>query len=269
MKKYLLLCSILLLFIGSFSACGRNNAPQLPQAVILGAPIERFETAVAFWPGNEQLQAQIWAGLQVLSAEGVVSSLSHRYLGNSNALSIPPDRAAPLRLDEIAPRTLVIGISAEHAPFSFLDENGIAQGLNIALANALCQLFGWELEIVPVTWSMREFYLNSGNIDALWGASLTEQVRARLIHTPAFFTSEQVIITMSNSDITRLRDLQTAQIGVHEGSLSEYVAYQNIERLGTIMQYDTQRRLIWALENGRIAAIILDYHTARYLLTTQ
>ena len=265
MKKYLLLFLLLLLMIGTLSACSGDDEPYFPVPTIVGDAIQSFDVGVALWPGNELLRDQIWAGLQVLSAEGTVDMLSHRWLGD-RFLDVPPNGAALLPFGEIAARTLIVGVNSEMAPFSFLDEEGDFIGLDIDLANALCHLLGWQLMVVPVLWADREFHLNSGNIDALWSANFTESMLLRTIYTPAFWENEQVIVTMSNSGITRLRDLRESNIGVQEGSISEYAAYLNIERLGTIVQYDTQRRLVWAVETQRMPAMIIDYHTMRFMM---
>ena len=266
MKKCLLFFLLLLLMAATFSACGGDDEPYIPVPTIVGDAIQTFDVAVALWPGNELLRDQIWAGLQVLSAEGTVDRLSNRWLGD-RFLNVPPNGAALLPFGEIAPRALIIGVNPEMAPFSFLDAEDHFIGLDIELAEALCDLLGWELMIVPVHWADREFHLNSGNIDALWSANLTESMLRRTIHTPAFWENEQVIVTMSDSNITRQRDLREGYIGVQEGSISEYAAYLSVERLGTIVQYDTQRRLIWAVETQRMSAMVLDYHTVRFLMS--
>ena len=266
MKKCLLLFLLLLLMAGTFSACGGDDEPYIPVPTIVGDAIQSFDVGLALWPGNERLRDQIWAGLQVLSAQGVVDRLSHRWLGES-VLDIPPNGTALLPFGEILPRTLIIGVNPEMAPFAFLDAEGNFMGLDVDLAQALCELLGWELIVIPILWADREFHLNSGNIDVLWSANLTESMLRRTIHTPGFWENEQVIVTMSDANITRHRDLRESYIGVQEGSISEYAAYVNAERLGTIVQYDTQSRLIWAVETKRMPAMVLDYHTARFLMS--
>lgn len=264
-RKLFLLLIISSLLLASFSACGRNSDPAFSHPVIIGDPVGSFDVGIAFWPGNEQLQEQVWAGLQLLSAQGVVANLGTRWLG-ATSLHIPPSQTAVSRLETITPRTLIVGVNPESAPFSFYNEQGELIGLDVDLAQALCTLFGWELVVLPVPWSQREFYLNSGNIDLLLGANLTESVTRRLIYTPPIWENPQVIVTMSDSGIVRLRDTREQGLSVQEGSISEYVAYQNAERLGEIIQYDTQAGLISAFESGRASAILIDLHVANFLL---
>ena len=44
-----------------------------------------------------------------------------------------------------------MGIDAEYPPFSYLDDDGKYAGFDVEMCQAVCDQYGWELEIVPLT----------------------------------------------------------------------------------------------------------------------
>ena len=46
----------------------------------------------------------------------------------------------------IEDKTLIVGFDAEYPPYGYMDENGEYTGFDLELAQAVCDLEGWELE---------------------------------------------------------------------------------------------------------------------------
>mgnify|MGYP000547430154 CR=1 FL=1 len=49
----------------------------------------------------------------------------------------------------IEDKTLIVGFDAEYPPYGYMDENGEYTGFDLELAQAVCDLEGWELEKKP------------------------------------------------------------------------------------------------------------------------
>ena len=52
----------------------------------------------------------------------------------------------------IEDKTLIVGFDAEYPPYGYMDENGEYTGFDLELAQAVCDLEGWELEKKPINW---------------------------------------------------------------------------------------------------------------------
>ena len=61
-------------------------------------------------------------------------------------------------------KTFTIGFDAEYPPYGYMDENGEYTGFDLELAEAVCELEGWELVKKPINWDSKDMELNSGSI---------------------------------------------------------------------------------------------------------
>ena len=64
---------------------------------------------------------------------------------------------------------LIVGFDAEFPPYGYLDEEtNEYTGLDLDLAQAVCDYYGWELKKQPIDWDAKDMELNSGSIDCIW-----------------------------------------------------------------------------------------------------
>ena len=64
----------------------------------------------------------------------------------------------------IEDKTLIVGFDAEYPPYGYMDDDGEYTGFDLELAQAVCDLEGWELEKKPINWDSKDMELNSGII---------------------------------------------------------------------------------------------------------
>ena len=64
--------------------------------------------------------------------------------------------------------TFVVGFDAEYPPYGYMDDNGEYTGFDLELAQAVCDMEGWELTKTPIDWDSKDMELNSGSIDCIW-----------------------------------------------------------------------------------------------------
>jgi len=265
----LLLLAVLL--IGLLTACGGDDVLYAAVPMMIDDPIITYELGIAVFRGNEVLRDQIWAALQVLSADGSVSQIARRWFGEDTSL-IPPDRYATRALEEVRPRTLIIGFDMFNVPMSFVNPQGVLSGFDIDLAQAVCDYFGWTLELLPIDWANREVELASANIDALWGGvSLTESIRERLLYTAPYMESSQVVVTMSDRDIQRVRDTRNRYLAFRPSTMGELALIENANfgnRLRASIPAETLTAALGALERGEVDAVLMDRWAADYFVRT-
>ena len=74
--------------------------------------------------------------------------------------------------------TFKMGIDAEYPPFSYLDDSGEYAGFDVEMCKAVCEMNGWDLEIVPVNWDFKLNSLDSGEHDCVWsGMTLLDSMK--------------------------------------------------------------------------------------------
>jgi len=263
----------LCLLSGILTACGGNSdVVTVPQPVILEEPVAVYGVGVAFQRGNTALRDQVWAALQVLSADGTVGQIARRWFGHDPTI-IPPDPHATGALEEMRERdTFIVGFDPSMAPMSFFDEDGVPIGFDLDLAQAVADYYGWVLTLHPIRWAEREKELASGNIDSLWGGvSLTDQIKTRLDHTEPYLESQKIVVTMSTAGIRNHRGLRGSTVAVMAGSAAEAALVENESfqtSLGEILLKDDLTAALDELAQGRIDGVLMDFVAAEFLLST-
>ena len=58
-------------------------------------------------------------------------------------------------------KTFTVGFDAEYPPYGYMDENGEYTGFDLELAQAVCDLEGWELVKKPISWDSKDMELDS------------------------------------------------------------------------------------------------------------
>jgi len=270
--RILLLFLVICLLLGTFTACGGSDSSSYGAVpMMIHDPVSTSELGIAVFRGNEVLRDQIWAALQVLSADGTVSQIARRWFGEDPTI-IPPNRYATLPLGEVRERTLIIGFDMASAPMSFVSPEGDLVGFGIDLAQAVCDYFGWTLELLPIDWTDREVELASANIDALWGGvHLTESVRERLRYTEPYMETSQIVVTMSDHRIRNLRNTRGRSLAFRAGTVSELALIENTSfanRLGESIPTDNLFVALHALEQGEVDAVLMDRWAADYYVRT-
>ena len=263
---------ICILLLATLSACSGEREAYVPVPVIVDDVLATYEVGITFHRGNALLRDQVWAALQVLSADGTVGRIAWHWFG-FDPTTIPPDAYATQALEEVRERVLIVGFDPASAPNSFFNDAGELVGFDIDLARAVADYFGWELELLPIQFADREFELASGNIDTLWGGvTLTDAIVGRLYYTAPYMESRQVLVTMSNSGVRNLRRMRGRTLGLLAGSAAELALEENTgfrDRLGTIDPRELLFSALIALEQGQVDAVLMDEAAALYFVVTR
>ena len=107
----------------------------------------------------------------------------------------------------IEDKTLIVGFDAEYPPYGYMDENGEYTGFDLELAQAVCELEGWELEKKPLNWDSKDMELNSGSIDCIWNGFTMNGREDEYTFSVPYVDNSQVIVVAEDSGIEKLTDL--------------------------------------------------------------
>ncbi|MCL2828840.1 MAG: transporter substrate-binding domain-containing protein [Oscillospiraceae bacterium] len=261
----------LVLLFAALTACSGTPDPGPPVPVAIEEAVDTVPFGIAFRQGNTALRDQVWAALQVLSADGTVGQIAQNWFGY-DPTTIPADPTATADLEDVRERRLIVGIDAAAAPMSYLDESGAFRGFDVDLARAAGDYFGWEVDFFPIAWTDREMELVSGNVDCIWGGlTLTDHILERMEHTESYMENRQVLLTMSHSGITNLRGMRGGTLALRQGSAAELALERNTgfrDQLEDIFPQECLALGLDALRRGLVDAVLMYETAARYYIRT-
>lgn len=115
----------------------------------------------------------------------------------------------------------IIGLDDTFAPMGYRDEAGELVGFDIDLANAMAEIYDWDISFQPIDWALKETELNSGNIDMIWnGYGVTPERLEKVAMSEPYIMSSQIVVSKDGSGIDTLSDLTDKTIATQSGSTS-------------------------------------------------
>ena len=209
---------------------------------------------------NDRVAEPVSAAMSVLAASGELSIYSTQWLGQ-DVITLRGSADALTALEEPPqPRTLIVGVEEDMIPLSYLRDGEYA-GMSVDIAKAIGRLLGWEIRIQPVSSQDLAAQLSSGNIDCALGFGV-ESVRADAYTLgECYMTSEVVLMTRTDNDVHRIKDLKGEKIGsVKDAAI--IAALQGNDKVvkyaESVTAYLSPTRCMNALNNGWCAAVAMD-----------
>lgn len=162
---------------------------------------------------------------------------------------------------------LVVGFDAEYPPYGYMDDNGEYTGFDLELAQAVCDIEGWELVKTPIDWDSKDMELNSGSIDCIWNGFTINGREEDYTFSDPYLDNRQVFVVNSDSDIQSSADLAGKIVEVQADSSAEAALNDNTELSGTFGTMQTvpdYNTAMMDLEQGAVDAIAMDEVVAAY-----
>ncbi|RPA59105.1 ABC transporter permease subunit [Aerococcus agrisoli] len=175
--------------------------------------------------------------------------------------------------EDTSGETYVIGLDDTFAPMGFRDADGNIVGFDIDLAEAVADLYGWELEYQPIDWAMKETELNSGNIDMIWnGYGITPEREEMVLFSEPYIESGQVVISKKGSGIEQISDLVDKTIATQSGStaltfMQEWPDDTYSKLASEPVLYPSYNEVFADLDADRVDAVYAGEIYSRYTLT--
>lgn len=217
---------------------------------------------IAFRKGDK-LQQFVSAAMQELASTNTLRSLSIKWFGE-NLVNIKGDADALADLGEETPQRFVtVGIDVGNVPMSYIANDGYL-GFDIDLITFICGYLGWGVTFYPIDITDAEIELNAGNIDIAMAVSEAD-LDSGFDYSPAYLTSQYVLVTRSGSNIHRRSGLKGKTLGV--AVADEDVLYQNqgfVDDLGSVIYQTNTDGLFNALMLGDVDGILVSSVVAAY-----
>ena len=170
-----------------------------------------------------------------------------------------------------------VGFDAEYPPYGYMDENGEYTGFDLELAQAVCDLEGWELEKKPINWDSKDMELNSGSIDCIWNGFTMNGREDDYTFSVSYVDNSQVIVVAEGSGIESLSDLAGKVVGVQAASAaldllqSEEEGGQKAlaDTFGSLNEFADYNTAFTELQAGALDALAIDIGVAKYQLNSR
>lgn len=171
--------------------------------------------------------------------------------------------------------TFTVGFDAEYPPYGYMDDNGEYTGFDLELAQAVCDMEGWELVKTPIDWDSKDMELNSGSIDCIWNGFTMNGREDDYTWSDPYCDNSQVIVVAKDSGITTLADLAGKTVGVQAASaaldvLSDEEQQKSLaDTFGTLQQFSDYNSAFTELMAGSLDAIAIDIGVANYQIESR
>lgn len=167
---------------------------------------------------------------------------------------------------------LVIGIDDKFAPMGFRDEDNKIVGFDIDYATAAAEKMGTEVKFQPIDWKTKEAELSSGRIDLIWnGYTITDERKEKVLFTKPYLKNAQVVVTLADSKLTKLDDLEDKVVGLQTlSSASDALNASPVKDIvKEVTEFSDNVQALTDLKSGRLDAVIIDEIVINYYMTKE
>lgn len=170
-----------------------------------------------------------------------------------------------------------VGFDAEYPPYGYMDDNGEYTGFDLELAQAVCDLEGWELVKKPINWDSKDMELNSGSIDCIWNGFTMNGREDDYTFSESYVDNSQVIVVAEDSGIDTLDALAGKVVGVQAASAALELLQSEEEggqkeladTFGSLNEFADYNTAFTELQAGALDALAIDIGVAKYQIKSR
>lgn len=158
---------------------------------ILDEPFAKEEYAIAVSKENTELKEKINDALKQLKEDGTLDSIIANYIGDDTKGKSP--YKSPENTDRSNGK-LIMATNAAFEPYEFVENDKIV-GIDVDMAQAVCDILGMELEIEDIEFDSIITEVQTGKAQiGVAGMTVTEDRLKNIDFTDPYTTAKQVII---------------------------------------------------------------------------
>ena len=152
------------------------------------------------------------------------------------------------------------------------DTTEYANGYDILTAQKICDKYGWELEVVRLSWDGLIPAVQSGTVDAIIaGQSMTAERAKQVDFAGPYLYANIVAMTKADSayaSATSVTDLKGAKCTSQSGTIWYETCLSQIPDASIQSAADTAPTMLLSLETGTVDVIVTDMPTAQGAVKT-
>ena len=167
--------------------------------------------------------------------------------------------------------TLTMGSSCDFPPYEYYhDETGEIVGIDVEIAQAVCDKLGYELKIEDMQFDSIIAAVVSGKVDfGMSGFTVTEERKQNVDFSTSYTTAKQSVLVPADTTITTVDDLFNVEneynIGVQIGTTGDLYITDDVEANSlkhNIERYNKYGDAVMALLSGKLDCMIVDDQVA-------
>ena len=261
----------------AFGCQAKETTTDEAKPVVLEETFGSEQYGIGFRNGDIALGLKIQEGMDAIMENGTAAAISTTWFGEDKLLSDQPylEESEAAADDDSWTKVqekgyFIVGLDATFPPMGYLDENNEFVGFDIDLAKAVAKELGVEVRFQSINWDAKDMELNNGNIDCIWnGMTINESRLESMYFTKAYLSNEQIVITLSNSGISKKSDLagkvvasqaESSGLEAMEGESALYASMKEVPL------YDSYLDAYNDLLIGRVDALVIDSTMGYYIM---
>lgn len=194
------------------------------------------------------------------------------------SLTVPED-IDPAAVQGVEDGVLTVAMECAYAPYNWTqidDSNNsvaisnmsgsYANGYDVMISKIICDIYGWELEVVSSAWDSLVPGVQSGIYDAvIAGQSMTADRMAQVDMAGPYYYADIVIVTTKDSEYasaTSIAELAGGTATAQSGTIWYDSCLPQIPDVDLIAPAETAPSMIMSLTTGQVDYICTDVPTA-------
>lgn len=228
---------------------------------------------------KRKVLALVLASVTAFSLTACGSSSTSSSAADSSSAEASESSASESTAESSAPESgaadgvLTVGFDAEYPPYGYMGDDGEYTGFDLELAQAVCDLEGWELVKTPINWDSKDIELNSGSIDCIWNGFTRNGREDDYTFSISYVDNSQVMVVAKDSGITSFDDLAGKIVGVQQASAALDVLDGDQAALaatfGELQQFSDYNTAFTELQAGALQALAIDVGVAKYQIESR
>ena len=200
------------------------------------------------------------------------------------SLTVPED-IDPAAVQGVEDGVLTVAMECAYAPYNWtqIDDsnNGVAisnmsgsyaNGYDVMISKIICDIYGWELEVVSSAWDSLVPGVQSGTYDAvIAGQSMTADRLAQVDMAGPYYYADIVVVTKADSEFASAQGISELSGGTctaQESTIWYSTCLPQIEGAQIQSASESAPAMIMAVESGTVDFICTDTPTARGAVAT-
>ncbi len=165
-------------------------------------------------------------------------------------------------------KVFINGIDANYPPFSYIDETGKPDGMDVKAVEWIAKEMGFTVKHQPTDWAAIIPSLQAKKIDLIAsGMSVTPERLKEVNFTQSYHKTVMMLVVKADSDLTvdACKDGEI-QWGIQRGTSEAQWVEENLIKAGkkfTLQQYDSAPLAMEDLVNGRIQCAVASEISAK------
>ena len=202
------------------------------------------------------------------AAEAVIASLT------------VPEGIDPAAVQGVEDGVLTVAMECAYAPYNWtqvddsnggvaisnMSSNSYANGYDVMISQIICDIYGWELEVVSSAWDSLVPGVQSGIYDAvIAGQSMTADRMSQVDMAGPYYYADIVVVTTKDSEYanaTSIADLAGGTATAQSGTIWYDSCLPQIPDVNLIAPAETAPSMIMSLTTGQVDYICTDVPTA-------